>query len=67
MLSAVREAIITTYSFRKQFCSPLKIPLASVVDPDWIRIQLAHWIRIRIVNPDPDPRVQKDEGLDVLF
>ncbi len=22
-------------------------------DPDWIRIQLGRWIRIRIRNPDP--------------
>jgi hypothetical protein len=22
-------------------------------DPDWIRIQLGQWIRIRIRNPDP--------------
>jgi hypothetical protein len=28
-----------------------------VSDPDWIRIQLGPWIRIR--NPDPDPGGQK--------
>ncbi len=26
-------------------------------DPDWIRIQSGHWVRIR--NPDPDPGGQK--------
>ncbi len=24
-------------------------------DPDWIRIQSDHWIRIRNLNTDPDP------------
>jgi hypothetical protein len=57
VLSAVREAINTTFSFRKQFSFPLKISLASVVDPD----------SIGSLYPDPDPGVQKDEVLDVLF
>ncbi len=31
------------------------VPLTRVSDPDpdWIRIQSGHWIRIRIRNPDP--------------
>jgi hypothetical protein len=35
--------------------------LSSVADPNpnWIRIQSGQWIRIRIRNPDPDPRGQK--------
>jgi hypothetical protein len=28
-------------------------------DPDWIRIQSGLWIRIRILNPDPDSGGQK--------
>jgi hypothetical protein len=28
-------------------------------DPDWIRIQSGQWIRIRILNPGPDPGGQK--------
>ncbi len=28
-------------------------------DPDWIRIQSDHWIRIRNLNTDPDPGGQK--------
>jgi hypothetical protein len=31
-------------------------------DPDWIRIQWGPWIRIRIRNPDPDPRGQINES-----
>ncbi len=33
------------------------IETCSAVDPDWIRIQLCPWIRIRIRinNTDPDP------------
>jgi hypothetical protein len=30
-------------------------------DPNWIRIQSGHWIRIRIRNPGPDPGGQKVE------
>jgi hypothetical protein len=30
-----------------------------VVDPDWIRIQSGLWIRIRSIDPDPDPGGQK--------
>ncbi len=29
------------------------IVLPRVSDPDWIRIQLGRWIRIRIWNPEP--------------
>jgi hypothetical protein len=28
-------------------------------DPDWIRIEWACWIQIRIRNPDPDPLTKK--------
>jgi len=45
----------------------------SVLDPDWIRIQPAQWIRIWIRNPDSDPggqkrptKIEKDKTFYVL-
>ncbi len=35
------------------------VPSVSDPDPDWIRIQSDHWIRIRNLNTDPDPGGQK--------
>ncbi len=37
----------------------IKSVLCRVSDPDWIRIQSDHWIRIRTLNTDPDPGGQK--------
>jgi hypothetical protein len=45
-----------THTGNYQVCRRVSDP-----DPDWIRIQSDHWIRIRIhnMNTDPDPGGQK--------
>ncbi len=52
------KIFMKTYTNIAHFlCVPVQ--RSNVSDPDWIRIQSAQWIRIRIRNPDLDPRGQK--------
>ncbi len=51
------SALVGFFYFSPSFELPVKYNQYLDPDPDWIRIQSGHLIRIR--NPDPDPGGQK--------